>query len=124
MKRQNRYSVIPSLFAAILFGCVSPYHPVSNDIRWAYPTMGFRGPYCKDLTVDDVRQIVALAKRRTDVLKPVGMINVDRPNSVKVESDPSEGPATRVTTFEARKKNGRWMIIQGSIRTNQVIITG
>jgi hypothetical protein len=115
--------LLPALFLA---GCASTsaYSPVSASIRFAYPRMGFRGSYCKELTVDDVRQIVALAKSRPDILKPIGLIDIDRPDIAKVESDPSEGSVTRVTSFEVRKKNGRWMVIEGSIQTNQVIITG
>ena len=47
---------LTGLFVAAAFvGCASPWYPVSQEIRWAYPSMGFAGSYCKQLTVDDVR---------------------------------------------------------------------
>jgi len=100
----------------------SPYFPVSNDIRFAYPTMGFTGSYAKQLTLDDVRQIVSLARNNPKIVKPVQRIVIDRPDEAEVNSGPEENFALG-TTFKVRKKNGRWMIIEKSINTGETIIT-
>ena len=102
----------------------SPNPGVSNAIRFAYPSMGFRGSYCRELTVDDVRQIVNLARSRADIRKPVDEIVADRPNEVEVETGSPGSPIGLQSKFKAQKKNGWWMIIEGSIHTNRVIITG
>jgi hypothetical protein len=86
--------------------------------------MGFRGAHCKELTVDDVRQIVSLARIRADIRKPVDEIIADRSDQVEVKTGAPESPIGLECTFKAQKINGRWMIIEGSIHRQRVIITG
>ena len=111
---------LTGLFVAAAFvGCASPWYPVSQEIRWAYPSMGFAGSYCKQLTVDDVRQIVRLARNRADILKPVDQIVMEK------RSDEAEiNSGNPGASFKVRKRNGRWMIIERSIDTGPGIITG
>ena len=111
---------LTGLFVAAAFvGCASPWYPVSQEIRWAYPSMGFAGSYCKQLTVDDVREIVRLARNRADILKPVDQIVMEK------RSDEAEiNSGNPGASFKVRKRNGRWMIIEGSIDTGPGIITG
>jgi len=117
---------LTGLFVAAAFvGCASPWYPVSQEIRWAYPSMGFAGSYCKQLTVDDVRQIVRLARNRADILKPVDQIVMEkRPDEAEINSGNPRESGDPGTSFKVRKRNGRWMIIERSIDTGPGIITG
>jgi len=113
------------VIVAVLVGCQSsgPY-PVSNGIGIAYPTISFSGAYVKDVKLDDVRQIVALAQSRRDILKPIVNITLDTSDEAEINSgDPHKTPGL-MTNFRVRKTNGRWMIIEKSVRTAKVIITG
>jgi hypothetical protein len=117
---------ITILMAAIAFvGCASPWYPVSQQIRWAYPSMGFAGQYCKQLTVDDIRQIVNLTRSRADIRKPVDQIVMEKgPDEAEVNSGNPQKTGDIGTSFRVQKRNGRWMIIEGSINTGPGIITG
>jgi hypothetical protein len=86
--------------------------------------MGFRGAFCKQLTVDDVRQIVRLARSRREISEPVQEIVMNRPDEAEVICYEPHGTAELMPEFKVRKKNGRWMIIEGSIQKNRVIMTG
>jgi len=108
--------------AAVLTGCQSSPYDVSNAIRFGYPTMGFVGSYTRQLTVDDVRQIVELARNNPKIVKPVQQIVMSHPDEAEVNSGPWETHSLG-TTFNVRKKNGRWMIIEKSINTGETIIT-
>jgi hypothetical protein len=82
--------------------------------------MHFRGAYSQQLTVDDVRQIIALVRDRPDILKPVYSITIERPDQAEVNS----GNLADISTgFDVRKRNGRWFILLGSITKGRVITT-
>jgi hypothetical protein len=108
----------------VLSGCApGSVYGVSNTIAFAYPTMGFAGTYCKQLTVDDVRQIVRLAKDRPDVLKPVDQIVVDHPDEAEVHTGNPQTSGDPARSFHARKRNGRWFISDKPYCTRETIIT-
>jgi hypothetical protein len=113
--------VLP-LCLLLLAGCESSPYAVSNAIRFAYPSLGFAGAYTRQLTVDDVRQIVELARSNRTIIKPVQQIIVNKPGEAEVSSGPWE-TGKLGTTFEVRKESGRWIIVPGSINTGESIIT-
>jgi hypothetical protein len=85
--------------------------------------MGFAGPYHKQLTVDDVRQIVRLAEKRPDVLKPVDQIVTDHPNEAEVHTGNQQQSGDPACRFHVRKRNGRWFISDKPYCTRETIIT-
>src|SRR5437660_7295522 len=119
MKKQEVISMLVSCCCfSLISGCVSSntYSDVPTEIRFAYPSLGVDGAYSRHVTLDDVRQIIALARNRADVLKPVDQIVINRPDEAEVNSGTSRtGHVT--TRFKVRKENGRWMIIKGSVET-------
>ena len=110
--------------ALLLSGCApgSPYG-VSNAISFVYPTMGFAGTYRKQLTLDDVRQIVGLAENRPDVLKPVDQIVVDHPDEAEVHAGNPQKTGYPACSFHVRKRNGQWSISDKPYCTRETIIT-
>ena len=109
--------------AFLLSGCAGSVYGVSNAVAFAYPTMGFARIYCKHLTADDVRQIVRLAKERPDVLKPVDQIVVNHPEDAEVHTGNPQTSGDPACTFHARKRYGRWFIIDKPYCTRETIIT-
>ena len=109
---------------SFISGCVAAnsYSDTPTAIRFAYPSIYLDGTYAKQLTVDDVRQIVALARSRSDILKPVDHIVINHPDEAEVDGGSSR-TGHLMTRFKVRKENGRWLIIKGSVETNEVIIT-
>jgi hypothetical protein len=85
--------------------------------------MGFAGAYRKQLTLDDVRQIVRLANDRPDVLKPVDQIVVDHPDEAEVNTGNPQNSGDPACTFHTRKRNGRWFISDKQYCTRETIIT-
>jgi hypothetical protein len=67
--REQLARISASVAAFLLSGCAGSVYGVSNAISFAYPTIGFAGAYRKQLTLDDVRQIVHLANRPTRCVK-------------------------------------------------------
>ena len=125
MKERQLISVLVSCCCvSFISGCVgaNTYSDTPSAIRFAYPSVYLDGTYAKQLTVDDVRQIVALARSRSDILKPIDHIVANHPNEADVDSGSSRTGHV-MTRFKVRRENGRWMIIKGSIETGQVIIT-
>ncbi len=117
-------ALIPGFAALLLSGCApASVYGVSNAISFAYPTMGFAGTYRKQLTLDDVQQIVRLANRRPDVLKPVDQIVVDHPNEAEVHTGNPQKTGDPACSFHVRKRNGRWSISDTPYCTRETIIT-
>gem|GEM_PF-2491108 len=108
--------------AAILLSCQSEPYAVSNAIRFAFPSMGFAGRYTAQLTVSDVRQIVELAHHDSRIVKPVYQIVMNKPDEAEVNSGPEVNGALN-TSFNVRKENGRWILIEKSINTGQAFLT-
>ena len=109
--------------AVAVVGCQSEPYPVSNAIRFAFPNMAFHGPYAARLTVDDVRQIVALSRSRPDIRQGVDMIEADSTDEVTVHTGYAEKTGNIVTEFKARKRNGRWILLEKTISTGATVIT-
>ena len=76
------------------------------------------------MSVDDVRQIKRLAHDRSDILKPIDQIVTDHPNETEVKSGHPEKSGDRMTTFQVRKQNGRWMILGKPYTSSETVITG
>ncbi len=118
---------LPSLIvctAAAIISCQTQPYPVSTPIRFAFPTIAFEGSYAPRLTVDDVRQIVVIAKSRSDILKPVDKIMIEQPNRATVKTGNPQQTGDPVSSFEVRKEQGRWHLIEKSLyTTRETIIT-
>jgi hypothetical protein len=108
---------------ATLNCCTSGFYHVQTAIRFRYPSVDLFGTYASQWTVDDVRQIVDLSRNRPDIKKPIDQIEVDRPEHASVKSGNPQNQGDPLTTFEVRKQNGRWIIINGSVNTGPAIIT-
>ena len=96
---------------------------VSNAVSIAYPTLAFAGTYRKQLTLDDVRQIVRLANERSDVLKPVDQIVADHLKEAEVHTGNAQKSGDPACSFHVRKRNGRWFISDKPYCTTETIIT-
>lgn len=103
--------------------CASgPYH-VQTAIRFRYPAIDIYGPGAKSWTVVDVRQIVELARARTDIEKPLDQIEVYRADRAYVKSGNPQNQGDPLTTFEVQRQNGRWFIIPTTVSTGPAIIS-
>jgi hypothetical protein len=111
------------LSAVAVIGCPSEPYPVSNGIRFAFPNMPFHGRYASQLTVDDVRQILALSQSRSDIRRGIDMIEADSPDEVIVHTGNAQKTGDLVTEFKARKRNGRWILLEKTISTGETFIT-
>jgi hypothetical protein len=110
--------------AAALLSCQSQPYAVSNPIRFAYPNIAFDGTYAPHLTVDDVRQMVAIAKSQPDILKPIHLIIADEPSHATVKTGNPQRTGHPLSSFEVRRENGRWHLIDKSLyTTRETIIT-
>jgi len=82
------------------------------------------GPYAKLVTHEDLRQIQAIASARIDIYhKCVAYVHATRPDCVYVEATQALGGPLN-TTFTACKRDGKWIVIERSIKNyNGVILT-
>lgn len=112
-----------SALAAVFVSCTSGPHHVQTAIRFRYPNIDIYGPYAKDWVVADVQQIVELAQARGDIKKPIDQIEVYRADCARVKSGNPQKQGDPLTTFEARKQSGRWMIVPDTISTGPAIIS-
>jgi hypothetical protein len=101
--------------------CVNPYQP-KTAVTFRFPRVQFAGRYRNQLTVEDVRQIVAVAQQRAEIKKPVDQIEADIPDHANVRGGQPREIGDVFTTFEVHRQNGRWSIIKGSISTRPVAI--
>jgi hypothetical protein len=109
--------------AATLNCCTSGFYHVQTAIRFRYPSVDLLGTYASRWTVNDVRQIVDLSRNRPDIKQPIDQIEVDRPEHASVKSGNPQNQGDPMTTFEVRKQNGRWIIINDSVNRGPAIIT-
>jgi Tfp pilus assembly protein PilP len=110
--------------AMMLAACTSGFYHVQTAITFRYPTLQITGAGASSLTLDDVNQWTALARARSDILKPLFQVEVPRPDEASVKSGrPLDDPKQRMTVFDLRKKDGRWFIVPSSVRTVESIIT-
>jgi hypothetical protein len=112
-----------ALALATLTCCTSGFYHVQTAIRFRYPALDIFGAAASQMTLDDIHQLVELARSRSDVLKPLDQIEVQRPDEAYIKSGNPEHTGDKITTFSARKKAGRWFIVPGSINTGEAIIT-
>jgi hypothetical protein len=103
--------------------CTSGFYHVQTAVRFRYPSLDIFGAAASQMTLDDVYQLVELARARPDILKPLDQIEVQRPDEAFIKSGNPEHTGDKGTTFSARKKAGRWFIVPDSINTGEAIIT-
>src|SRR5258708_21858173 len=114
---------IAGLCAAGLMSCCTVRHyQAQPTVRFAFPSLDVAGACASSLTVDDVRQIKHLADRH-DVLKPIDQIVADHPDEAEVKCGHPEKSGDPITTFEVRKKNGRWIISKKPYTSTETIVT-
>jgi hypothetical protein len=119
----NLAQVVVTFLAAFVTACANSQSG-ETAIRFAFPSMSVAGRYENQITVDDVRQIKKLAHDRSDILKPVDQIVIDRPDEAEVKCGGAQKTGDPMTSFDVRKKNGRWFIIGKPYTTRDTIITG
>ena len=84
-----------------------------------YPLLDVSGAAASELTLDDVHQLTYLAQNRSDIFKPLTKIEMQRESEAYITSGTSawNGKPPMFTTFTARKKNARWYVVPGSVKT-------
>ena len=112
-----------ALVLTALTSCTSGFYHVQTTIRFRYPTLDIFGAAANEMTLDDIDQLVHLARARSDILKPLDQIEVQRPDEAFVKSGNPQQTGDRGTTFSARKKDGHWFIVPGTVNTGEAIIT-
>src|SRR5438874_11220493 len=91
--------------ASLVGSCLSP----QGETQLRFPYTQVVGEYALRLTVNDVRQIVELAKQRPDIRKPVGQIHAVGPDEVHVTTGRAWEVGGLYSQFDAWKKAGRWI---------------
>lgn len=81
------------------------------------------GPYAARLTREDIQQITALAFTGSGIHRGVHSIYANKPDEVGVQSAQPQWPRDTIVSFTARKNDGRWVIVPGSVETMQMIPT-
>jgi hypothetical protein len=81
------------------------------------------GPYAARLTREDIQQIAALPFTGSDIRRGVHSIYANKPNEVGVQSAQPQWPRDTIVSFTARKNDGRWVIVPGSVENMQMIPT-
>jgi hypothetical protein len=114
------------LFVAVIMlaACTSGPYRVQTSIAFRYPGLDVFGAAASQMTLDDIHQLVELARARPDILKPLDQIEVQRTGEAYIKSGRPEHTGEKMTTFSARKKTGRWLIVPGSVNTGHAFITG
>jgi hypothetical protein len=91
---------------------------------YTFPGIILEGPYSASLTTADVRQILELGRNLPNIKHPVYRIDVQHPGEAEITSGRTENTGDSQTTFTVRKGGAGWKVIQSSISTREVIITG
>ncbi|PYK31735.1 MAG: hypothetical protein DME57_02665 [Verrucomicrobia bacterium] len=78
----------------------------------------------RPLTVEDVREVIALARVRKDVVQPIVSIDAESTDKLKVSTgrEPLQFRTFVHTNFIALKRNGKWEIDNNSVK--QETVTG
>ena len=97
--------------AAILTSCTSLAAPEVS------------GPYAARLSREDIQQIAALPFTGSGIHRGVHSIYANKPNEVGVQTAQPQWPRDTIVSFTARKNDGRWVIVSGSVETMQMIPT-
>ena len=93
--------------AATLGSCLS----LETEAKLRFPYIDIGGIYPNTLSIDDIRDIIALARSRPDIKQPVDQITSERTREAHVSSGKARENGDINTTFDVRKENGRWKII-------------
>ena len=112
VRRMRAHTAALMMFAAATLTSCTSY--VSPEIS---------GPYAARLTREDIQQIAALPFSRSGIHRGVHGIYANKPNEVGVQSAQPQWPRDTIVSFRARKKDGRWVIVPGSVETMQMIPT-
>ena len=81
-----------------------------------------QGAYADWLTYHDIIEIRALVQHRPE-LRPIFRIWMHWPDRALVDTGTVANTGDTITSFIARKKNGRWAIDESSIEKNRAIVT-
>src|SRR5438876_1201233 len=81
------------------------------------------GPYAARLTREDIQQIAALPFTGSGLHRGVHSIYANKPDEVGAQSAQPQWPRDTIVSFTARKKDGHWVIVPGSVETMQLIPT-
>jgi hypothetical protein len=112
-----------ALAVSALTCCTSGFYHFQTAIRFRYPTLDIFGAAASQMTLNDIDQLVELARAHSDILKPLDQIEDQRPDEAFVKSGRPEQTGDKMTTFSARKKGGHWFIVPSSVNTGDAIIT-
>ena len=89
----------------------------------SYASPEVSGPHAARLTQNDIRQISELPFIRSGIRRGVHSIYANKPDEADVQSGMPKWPNDTIVSFTARKKTGRWQIVDGSISTRHLIPT-
>ena len=89
----------------------------------SYASPEVSGPYAARLTQNDIRQISELPFTGSGIRRGVHSIYAKKPDQADVQSAIPRWPNDTIVSFTARKKAGRWQIVDGSISTHHLIPT-
>ena len=82
------------------------------------------GDYKERLTYNDVIEIRALVRNRSDIEKPIVRIWMHWPDRALVDCGNASRTGELMTTFIVQRKDGRWVIDDKTIERHPVIVTG
>ena len=111
------------LSAIFTFASCESVERQNYSLRVHYPSIAFYGSFASQLSVEDVRQIVALAQNRKDVIKPIIWIDAKAPDKAEVVTGKEPLYFVRKfthTQFIAYRKNGLWQIDEPSVKREEV----
>ena len=111
MKSSFGLAVTAVSTALLLSACAS-----SQFVNSEFPNIQVTG----DLTVEDLRQITALARNQPSIRKPIYRINV-RVLAARGAAEGQQETGDLATGFKVRKDNGRWKIIEAHVYQGKVV---
>jgi hypothetical protein len=107
VKRSLTYPVAFACLALTLSSCMS-IPPVQGDYR---------------LSWGEIRELNHLVAHRTDIRKPLGLVRMESADRGEVSSGNVWEQFGKITVFTIRKKNGRWMIDESTVKQTEAIVT-
>src|SRR4029077_15364328 len=93
--------------------------PSCSPPQFTYPYVQLEGPLRDQITSEDIRQAIEVARQQPKIRKPVKSIGMWQPNELAVIS--GDDP---YTYFKVVRRNGRWILRYSSIEERRPIITG
>ena len=102
--------IASSCMIGTLSSCSSP--------QFKYPYVQREGPLRDQITSEDIRQVMEIARQHPKIRKPVKSIAMWHADELDVIS--GDDP---YTYFSARKRDGRWALNSSSIEERRPIIT-